>query len=172
MISSRVADKLPRPNLVLLKLLLSLLHHISQNAETNRMDSCNLAICIGPNLLSPGTASALPLEVQKEMNNKVTVLVEFLINNCMEIFEGDTAFPACALAEESPEHTDSFTELNSEEQQVRCTQGVRRCFSEEITLSIFHPRRKKSTCGHANRKRRGANSPATVKTSLLYEQSF
>lgn len=69
--SHRVADKLPRPNLVLLKLLLSLLHHISQNAETNRMDSSNLAICIGPNMLSPGTDSALPLEVQKEMNDKV-----------------------------------------------------------------------------------------------------
>ncbi|NWT66205.1 TAGAP protein, partial [Prunella himalayana] len=105
-----VADKLPRPNLVLLKLLLSLLHHISQNAETNRMDSSNLAICIGPNMLSPGTDSALPLEVQKEMNDKVTVLVEFLINNCLEIFEGDIAFPACALAEESSEHTDSSTE--------------------------------------------------------------
>ncbi|NXO14243.1 TAGAP protein, partial [Oriolus oriolus] len=105
-----VADKLPRPNLVLLKHLLSLLHHISQNAETNRMDSSNLAICIGPNMLSPATDSALPLEVQKEMNDKVTVLVEFLINNCSEIFEEDTAFPACALAEESSEHTDSSTE--------------------------------------------------------------
>ncbi|NXO87119.1 TAGAP protein, partial [Sitta europaea] len=106
----QVADKLPRPNLVLLKLLLSLLHHISQNAETNRMDSGNLAICIGPNMLSPGTDSALPLQVQKEMNDKVTVLVEFLINNCSEIFEEEIAFPACALAEESPEHTDSSTE--------------------------------------------------------------
>ncbi|NWZ75384.1 TAGAP protein, partial [Poecile atricapillus] len=105
-----VADKLPRPNLVLLKLLLALLHHISQNAETNRMDSSNLAICIGPNMLSPGTDSALPLEVQKEMNDKVTVLVEFLINNCLEIFEEDIAFPACALAEESPDHTDRSTE--------------------------------------------------------------
>ncbi|NWV13813.1 TAGAP protein, partial [Ptilonorhynchus violaceus] len=105
-----VADKLPRPNLVLLKHLLSLLHHISQNAETNRMDSSNLAICIGPNMLSPGTDNALPLEVQKEMNDKVTVLVEFLINNCSEIFEEDIAFPVCALAEESPEHTDSSTE--------------------------------------------------------------
>nr|XP_054486650.1 T-cell activation Rho GTPase-activating protein-like isoform X2 [Agelaius phoeniceus] len=73
------------------------------------MDSSNLAICIGPNMLSPGTDSTLPLEVQKEMNDKVTVLVEFLINNCMEIFEGDISFPACALAEESPEHTDSST---------------------------------------------------------------
>ncbi|NXS38119.1 TAGAP protein, partial [Pomatostomus ruficeps] len=105
-----VADKLPRPNLILLKHLLSLLHHISQNAETNRMDSSNLAICIGPNMLSPGTDNALPLEVQKEMNDKVTELVEFLINNCLEIFEEDIAFPACALAEESPEHTDSSTE--------------------------------------------------------------
>ncbi|NWW15326.1 TAGAP protein, partial [Falcunculus frontatus] len=105
-----VADKLPRPNLVLLKHLLTLLHHISQNAETSRMDSSNLAICIGPNMLSPGTDNALPLEVQKEMNDKVTVLVEFLINNCLEIFEEGVAFPACALAEESPEHTDSSTE--------------------------------------------------------------
>ncbi|KAM9240985.1 T-cell activation Rho GTPase-activating protein [Leptosomus discolor] len=105
-----VADKLPRPNLALLKHLLSLLHHISQNAETNRMDSSNLAICVGPNMLSPETDNTLPLEVQKEMNDKVTVLVEFLINNCSEIFGEDIAFPACALAEESPEHTDSSTE--------------------------------------------------------------
>ncbi|XP_062344876.1 T-cell activation Rho GTPase-activating protein isoform X2 [Cinclus cinclus] len=105
-----VADKLPRPNLVLLKLLLTLLHHISQSAETNRMDSSNLAICIGPNMLSQGTDNALPLEVQKEMNDKVTVLVEFLIKNCSEIFEEDITFPACALTQESPEHTDSSTE--------------------------------------------------------------
>ncbi|XP_074024722.1 T-cell activation Rho GTPase-activating protein isoform X2 [Numenius arquata] len=105
-----VADKLPRPNLVLLKHLLSLLHHISQNAETNRMDSSNLAICVGPNMLSPETDNTLPLEVQKEMNDKVTVLVEFLINNCSEIFGEDIVLPAHALAEESPEHTDSSTE--------------------------------------------------------------
>ncbi|XP_063185492.1 T-cell activation Rho GTPase-activating protein isoform X2 [Chroicocephalus ridibundus] len=105
-----VADKLPRPNLVLLKHLLSLLHHISQNADTNRMDSSNLAICVGPNMLSPETDNTLPLKVQKEMNDKVTVLVEFLINNCSEIFGEDIALPVCALAEESPEHTDSSTE--------------------------------------------------------------
>ncbi|KAJ7409626.1 T-cell activation Rho GTPase-activating protein isoform X1 [Willisornis vidua] len=105
-----VADKLPKPNLVLLKHLLSLLHHISQNAETNRMDSSNLAICVGPNMLSPEMDNTLPLEVQKEMNDKVTVLVEFLINNCSEIFEEDIAFPVCALPEESPGHTDSSTE--------------------------------------------------------------
>ncbi|NXQ81498.1 TAGAP protein, partial [Nyctibius grandis] len=105
-----VADKLPRPNLLLLKHLLSLLHHISQNAETNRMDSSNLAICVGPNMLSPEMDNMLPLEVQKEMNDKVTVLVEFLIKHCSEIFGEDIALPVCALAEESLEHTDSSTE--------------------------------------------------------------
>ncbi|XP_068792602.1 T-cell activation Rho GTPase-activating protein-like [Struthio camelus] len=66
-----VAAKLPRPNVLLLKPLLALLHRISQNAETNKMDSSNLAICVGPSMLSPGTESALPLQVQKEMNDKV-----------------------------------------------------------------------------------------------------
>ncbi|XP_065536752.1 T-cell activation Rho GTPase-activating protein isoform X4 [Lathamus discolor] len=66
-----VAEKLPRPNLAVLKHLLSLLHRISQNAETNRMDSSNLAICVGPNMLSPETDNTIPLEVQKEMNDKV-----------------------------------------------------------------------------------------------------
>ncbi|NWX46271.1 TAGAP protein, partial [Steatornis caripensis] len=105
-----VADKLPRPNLVLLKHLLSLLHHISQSAETSRMDSSNLAICVGPNMLSPEMDNTLPLEVQKEMNDKVTVLVEFFINNCSEIFGEDIALSVCALTEESQEHTDSSTE--------------------------------------------------------------
>ncbi|NXS87452.1 TAGAP protein, partial [Erpornis zantholeuca] len=149
----RVADKLPRPNLVLLKHLLSLLHRISQNAETNRMDSSNLAICIGPNVLSPGTDSALPLEVQKEMNDKVTLLVEFLINNCLEIFEEHIAFPACALAEESPEHTDSSTEqlcaahlndsaYDSPDPEVEgclCTSEMEQATGRNATMSRRHP---------------------------------
>ncbi|PKU38206.1 t-cell activation rho gtpase-activating hypothetical protein [Limosa lapponica baueri] len=86
-----VADKLPRPNLVLLKHLLSLLHHISQNAETTRMDSSNLAICVGPNMLGPETDSTLPLEVQKEMNDKlfdfdieVKPILEVLVGKTIE----------------------------------------------------------------------------------------
>ncbi|XP_067150866.1 T-cell activation Rho GTPase-activating protein-like [Apteryx mantelli] len=105
-----VADKLPRPNLLLLKHLLAVLHHISQNAETNRMDSSNLAICVGPNLLSSDTDNTLPLEVQKEMNDKVTVLVEFLIDNCAAMFGEDMALPFSPLAEESWEHTGNSAE--------------------------------------------------------------
>lgn len=40
---------------------------------------------------------------------QVTVLVEFLIDNCSEIFGEDIAWPASALTEESAEHTDSST---------------------------------------------------------------
>ncbi|XP_067150680.1 rho GTPase-activating protein 35-like [Apteryx mantelli] len=85
----KVAAKLPRPNLLLLKPLLAVLHRISQNADTSRMDSSNLAICVGPSMLSPGTDSTLPLEVRKEMNDKVTMLVAFLTENCTAIF-GET----------------------------------------------------------------------------------
>lgn len=42
------------------------------------------------------------------------MLVEFLINNCSEIFEEDIGFPACALAQESSEHTDSSTGMRTD----------------------------------------------------------
>ncbi|NWJ06505.1 TAGAP protein, partial [Crypturellus undulatus] len=100
-----VADKLPRPNLLLLKHLLALLHHISQSAETNRMDSNNLAICVGPNMLSPEASNTLPLEVQKEMNDKVTVLVEFLIDNWEAVFGEDRALNFSCLDKESHQHS-------------------------------------------------------------------
>ncbi|XP_072713845.1 T-cell activation Rho GTPase-activating protein-like [Ciconia boyciana] len=58
-----VAEKLPAANLLLLKRLLSLLQHIGRNAATSRMTPSNLAICVGPNLLSPANEDLLPLEV-------------------------------------------------------------------------------------------------------------
>uniref|UniRef100_A0A8D0G6T1 T-cell activation Rho GTPase-activating protein n=1 Tax=Sphenodon punctatus TaxID=8508 RepID=A0A8D0G6T1_SPHPU len=67
-----VAEKLPRPNLLLLKHLLQVLYHISQNSGVNRMDSSNLAICMGPNMLSPEHDKSLPLEAQKQLNGKVS----------------------------------------------------------------------------------------------------
>uniref|UniRef100_A0A8C8VMY5 T-cell activation Rho GTPase-activating protein n=1 Tax=Pelusios castaneus TaxID=367368 RepID=A0A8C8VMY5_9SAUR len=68
-----VAEKLPRPNLLLLKHLVFVLHHLSKTCHINRMDSSNLAICIGPNLLTPKHDETLPLEVQKQLNDKVSL---------------------------------------------------------------------------------------------------
>lgn len=49
---------------------------------------------------------------------------------------------------------------------------MRRLFCGEIALSIFDPRRKRSTCGHANRKRRGAvPQPLSKQVSCMNKAS-
>ncbi|XP_074844795.1 T-cell activation Rho GTPase-activating protein [Carettochelys insculpta] len=112
-----VADKLPGPNLLLLKPLVFVLNHLSKNSEVNRMDSSNLAICIGPNLLTPKHTENLELKAQKQLNDKVKTLVEFLIDNYFEIFEKDMCLLFSPSADDSLEHTDSSTELLSTTQQ-------------------------------------------------------
>ncbi|KAM9608570.1 T-cell activation Rho GTPase-activating protein-like [Morphnus guianensis] len=66
-----VAEKLPAANLLLLKRLLALLQHIGHNASTSRMTASNLAICLGPNLLSPPNEDLLPLQAMLEVTEKV-----------------------------------------------------------------------------------------------------
>ncbi|XP_003933821.1 T-cell activation Rho GTPase-activating protein [Saimiri boliviensis] len=102
-----VADKLPRPNLLLLKHLVYVLHLISKNSEVTRMDSSNLAICIGPNMLTLENDQSLSFEAQKDLNNKVKTLVEFLIDNCFEIFGENIPVHSSITSDDSLEHTDS-----------------------------------------------------------------
>ncbi|XP_054678076.1 T-cell activation Rho GTPase-activating protein-like [Grus americana] len=66
-----VAGKLPQANLVLLKSLLSLLQRISRNAASSRMTAGNLAICVGPNLLSPPEEQTLPLDALVQVTGQV-----------------------------------------------------------------------------------------------------
>ncbi|KAM8791928.1 T-cell activation Rho GTPase-activating protein [Rhynchonycteris naso] len=103
----QVAGQLPRPNLLLLKHLVSVLYLISKNCEVNKMDASNLAICIGPNMLTQESDQNLSLEAQKDLNNKVKTLVEFLIENCIEIFGENIPAPPSVTSEDSLEHTDS-----------------------------------------------------------------
>ncbi|XP_029452492.1 T-cell activation Rho GTPase-activating protein [Rhinatrema bivittatum] len=112
----QLADKLPRPNLLLLRHLVCVLHHISKNSEVNKMDSSNLAICIGPNMMTLDQDTSLSLDVQKELNEKVKTLVEFLINNCFELFGDDVAMLLSGTGEDSFEQTDS-AELSSAQQK-------------------------------------------------------
>ncbi|KAM9652884.1 uncharacterized protein ACIBXB_010089 isoform 2-T3 [Morphnus guianensis] len=102
-----VAGKLPEANLLLLKRLLALLQNISRNVATSRMTAGNLAICVGPNLLSPPEEHTLPLDALVQVTGKVTRLVEFLIEHHGELFEEEeeeeaAAGLAGASAEESP----------------------------------------------------------------------
>ncbi|XP_073711729.1 T cell activation RhoGTPase activating protein b isoform X2 [Misgurnus anguillicaudatus] len=77
----RMAEKLPRANGLLLKHLMCLFHHISQRSDTNKMDAKNLAVCIAPTLLH---RDSQPLDVDDV--EKVTKLIQFLIEHCCEVF--------------------------------------------------------------------------------------
>lgn len=68
--ATRVADKLPGPNKVLLQHLMCVLHHILESADTNKMDAHNLAVCIAPTLLHLNGA---PLDEQKEKIERVQI---------------------------------------------------------------------------------------------------
>ncbi|XP_071997470.1 T-cell activation Rho GTPase-activating protein-like isoform X3 [Engystomops pustulosus] len=80
------AEILPKPNLIMLQHLICVLHHISKASDINKMDSRNLAVCIAPTMLIPQVDKELPLEILKELNEKVTALVEFFIDHCFELF--------------------------------------------------------------------------------------
>ncbi|XP_076833734.1 T cell activation RhoGTPase activating protein a [Brachyhypopomus gauderio] len=77
----RVVNNLPEVNIHLLKHLIGMLHQISVNAATNKMDSNNLALCVSPNLLRTDN-----MEMMKNVSN----LTQFLIDNCCEIFGEDS----------------------------------------------------------------------------------
>ncbi|KAM9608569.1 T-cell activation Rho GTPase-activating protein-like [Morphnus guianensis] len=111
-----VAEKLPAANLLLLKRLLALLQHIGHNASTSRMTASNLAICLGPNLLSPPNEDLLPLQAMLEVTEKVNVLLLFMIEHCGDIFGEEMDGRRCPSAWESPAPTDRATELPLEEQ--------------------------------------------------------
>uniref|UniRef100_A0A8C5PPU6 T-cell activation Rho GTPase-activating protein n=1 Tax=Leptobrachium leishanense TaxID=445787 RepID=A0A8C5PPU6_9ANUR len=107
-----IADKLPKPNVVLLQHLICILHHISKASDVNKMDSNNLAVCIGPNMLIPKHDKNLPLETQKQFNEKVIALVEFLIDNCFELFGDNVSQLLSASEGDSLENID-VTEISS-----------------------------------------------------------
>ncbi|XP_016400366.1 rho GTPase-activating protein 20-like [Sinocyclocheilus rhinocerous] len=77
----RMAEKLPKANSLLLQHLLCLFHHISQHSKTNKMDARNLAVCIAPTLLH---RDSQPLD--RDDVAKATHLIQFLIENCCEVF--------------------------------------------------------------------------------------
>ncbi|XP_071597411.1 T-cell activation Rho GTPase-activating protein-like, partial [Heliangelus exortis] len=107
-----VASKLPEANLQLLRSLLALLGAISSNADTTSMTAGNLAICLGPSLLSPPQEQTLPLDELLQVTGKVIHLVEFLIDHHRELFEEEAAAP------EAEGETSEVPALSSESQHV------------------------------------------------------
>ncbi|XP_075402683.1 rho GTPase-activating protein 20 isoform X2 [Tenrec ecaudatus] len=83
----RLLDQLPRANVVLLRYLFGVLHNIEQHSSSNQMTAFNLAVCIAPSILWP-PASSSP-ELENEFTKKVSLLIQFLIENCCRIFGED-----------------------------------------------------------------------------------
>ncbi|XP_077163452.1 uncharacterized protein LOC143822333 isoform X2 [Paroedura picta] len=84
-----LVNRLPEANLILLRHLFGVLHHIEQNSVENQMNAFNLALCIAPNML--WLPSPTGPEEESKSTMKVAMLVQFLIENSAEIFGGDAS---------------------------------------------------------------------------------
>ncbi|XP_060105994.1 rho GTPase-activating protein 20-like [Heteronotia binoei] len=84
-----LVNQLPEANLILLRHLFGVLHHIEQNSTENQMTAFNLALCIAPNML--WLPSPTGPEEESKSTKKVAMLVQFLIENSTEVFGGDVA---------------------------------------------------------------------------------
>ncbi|XP_075289969.1 T-cell activation Rho GTPase-activating protein-like [Opisthocomus hoazin] len=156
-----VTSKLPKPNLLLLQDLLLLLQNISSNAGTSRMTAPNLAICVGPNLLSPPEEHTLPLDVLLQVTGKVARLVEFLIENHRELFEEEVA----GLSEASPTpaaeaETSEVPPVPPESQHLRSSSGERR-----LSGSSQGNRKRKPACEEVS-NRQPARKRRKLETEL------
>nr|AAS77204.1 RA and RhoGAP domain containing protein [Rattus norvegicus] len=100
----RLLDQLPRANVVFLRYLFGVLHNIEQHSLSNQMTAFNLAVCIAPSILWP-PASSSP-ELENEFTKKVSLLIQFLIENCCRIFGEEITSLLGELSERSDrEHT-------------------------------------------------------------------
>ncbi|XP_035994844.1 rho GTPase-activating protein 20 isoform X2 [Fundulus heteroclitus] len=84
----RLLNLLPSENLLLLRHVIAVLHHIQGSAHDNQMNAFNLSVCIAPSMLWPPTPSTPDME--GEATKKVCELVRFLIENCSNVL-GDVA---------------------------------------------------------------------------------
>ncbi|XP_078268138.1 rho GTPase-activating protein 20 isoform X2 [Rhinoraja longicauda] len=77
-------EELPEANVLLLRHLFGVLHHIEKNSEENQMTAFNLALCIAPNML--WLPSPMSAEEESKCTSKVAILVQFMIENTHQIF--------------------------------------------------------------------------------------
>nr|XP_044631266.1 rho GTPase-activating protein 20-like [Equus asinus] len=97
--TQRLLDELPRANAALLRYLFGVLHNIQQHSSVNQMTAYNLATCIAPSILC--LPNACGAELESDITRKIS-LVQFLIENCLQIFGEDIA----SLLGESSMHCD------------------------------------------------------------------
>ncbi|KAK7169134.1 hypothetical protein R3I93_005206 [Phoxinus phoxinus] len=77
----RLVQLLPKENVLLLRNIIAMLHHIQLSAEHNQMNSFNLAVCIAHSCLWSSSKQS-----QEKDAKKVCDLVRVLIDNCCALF--------------------------------------------------------------------------------------
>lgn len=77
--------QLPPANMQLLQYTLCILWHIAHQANENKMPASNLAVCIGPSLLNPGSFQSAAL-LQEDVTKKVPKTIAYLIDHCPDLF--------------------------------------------------------------------------------------
>ncbi|XDV30417.1 hypothetical protein PO909_033343 [Leuciscus waleckii] len=77
----RLVQLLPNENVLLLRNIIAMLHHIQLSAEHNQMNSFNLAVCIAHSCLWNSNQQS-----QEKDAKKVCDLVRVLIDNCCVLF--------------------------------------------------------------------------------------
>lgn len=104
--------RLPPANVELLRHFLCILWHINNRSAENKMPSSNLAVCIGPSLLSPKFVDNYNSPtLQSEISEQVPQLVEYLIVNSVDIFGQDLL----TLFGEPPQKDPSIQDSGAEE---------------------------------------------------------
>ncbi|XP_072144857.1 uncharacterized protein [Dermacentor andersoni] len=104
--------RLPPANVELLRHFLCVLWHINNRSTENKMPSSNLAVCIGPSLLSPKFVDNYHSPtLQSEISEQVPQLVEYLIENSVDIFGKDLV----TLFGEPPQKDPSIQDSGAEE---------------------------------------------------------
>lgn len=72
----RLVGQLPPANYQLLRHVLCVLHHVSENRSVNQMSSSNLSVCIGQSLLEKPNA---PHDISDSVR-RIPQLVQYLID--------------------------------------------------------------------------------------------
>ncbi|EEC10244.1 Rho GTPase regulating protein, putative [Ixodes scapularis] len=104
--------RLPPANVELLRHILCVLWHISHRSNENKMPPSNLAVCIGPSLLSAKLVDGYhSITLQSEISEQVPQLVEYLIEHSMDIFGKDFL----ELFGEAPQKDPSLQDSGAEE---------------------------------------------------------
>ncbi|KAG8584739.1 hypothetical protein GDO81_004752 [Engystomops pustulosus] len=101
----KLLEKLPHVNTTLMRYLFGVLHCIEKRSENNQMTSFNLAVCISPSLLwLPNPSSP---EAEAEFTRKVSILVQFLIENYCLVFGDDISLLYANLSSKDDNQEDS-----------------------------------------------------------------